>query len=121
MCDCCQPASVVFFDAIAPQWDSWENLESLNVKFGDGLERFGIKSDEYILEVGSGTGNLTAAILRRFSAVGKITAIDISSKMIEIAQNKIQDSRVQWICDAVEHLDGLKEIYDRIVCYSGIE
>jgi ubiquinone/menaquinone biosynthesis C-methylase UbiE len=118
MCDCCQPSCALFFDSIAPTWDRETDLESLNVKLDEALEHFGIKPDEYVLDVGCGTGNLTAAILRRLSHAGRITAVDISSRMVEIARGKIHDSRVQWICDAVEHLDGLKDLYDSIICYS---
>ena len=118
MCECCQGSSVDFFDSIASKWDSWEDIDSLNVKFDDALEKFGLKPDEHILDVGCGTGNLTVSILRHLSQDGKISAIDISSNMIEIAQKKVADSRVCWICDAVEHLDGLESVFDRIICYS---
>jgi ubiquinone/menaquinone biosynthesis C-methylase UbiE len=118
MCNCCQPTSVAFFDSIAPKWDSWEDLESLNVQFDNGLKRFGLCPDEHVLDVGCGTGNLTAAVLRQLSQAGRITAVDISSRMIEIAQTKVKNPRVLWICDSVEHLDTYESAFDRVICYS---
>ncbi len=63
-------------------------------------------------------GILTAAILRQLSQAGRITAIDISSRMIEIAQKKLDDSRVQWICDSIEHMTTYESVFDRVICYS---
>jgi ubiquinone/menaquinone biosynthesis C-methylase UbiE len=118
MCDCSQPTSAEYFNSIATKWDSWEDLESLKIQFDNGLKRFGLLPDEHILDVGCGTGNLTAAILRQLSQTGRITAVDISNRMIEIAQAKVRDSRVQWICDSVENLTAVENVFDRVICYS---
>lgn len=118
MCECCQPDTATFFDSIALKWDSWEDLESLNVSFDAGLKHFGVKPHEHILDVGCGTGNLTSAILKLLSQEGRITAIDISGKMVDVAKTKVSDSRVKWICDAVEHMSSAENSFDRIICYS---
>ncbi|OGJ87374.1 MAG: hypothetical protein A2268_14570 [Candidatus Raymondbacteria bacterium RifOxyA12_full_50_37] len=118
MCECCQKESTAFFDSIASKWDSWEDLATLPAKLDAELARFGIQPDDHVLDVGCGTGNLTAAILRQVSAQGKVTAIDMSDRMIAIAQSKIRDPRVTWLCDAVEHLDNDTGPFDRIICYS---
>jgi len=118
MCDCSQPSSAEYFNSIASKWDSWEDLESLKVQFDIGLKRFGLRPDEHVLDVGCGTGNLTTAILRHLSQTGRITAVDISSGMIEIAQTKVKDSRVRWICDSVEHMANFDNVFDRVICYS---
>jgi len=118
MCDCSQPSSAEYFNSIASKWDSWEDIESLKVQFDSGLKRFGLRPDEHVLDVGCGTGNLTAAILRQLSQAGRITAVDISSGMIEIAQTKVNDPRVRWICDSVEHMDTYEKVFDRVICYS---
>ncbi|MBN2035796.1 MAG: class I SAM-dependent methyltransferase [Chitinispirillaceae bacterium] len=118
MGECRQDAGIAFFDSIAPEWDSREDLESLKVNLDKGLACFGLEPAGHILEVGCGTGNLTAALLRALSPSGKITAVDISGKMVEIARAKINDPRVCWIHDAVEHLAPSPERFDRIFCCS---
>jgi ubiquinone/menaquinone biosynthesis C-methylase UbiE len=118
MCNCSQPSSAEYFNSIASKWDSWEDLESLKVQFDSGLKRFGLHPDEHVLDVGCGTGNLTATILRQLSQAGRITAVDISNRMIEIAQAKVKDSRVRWICDSVEHMANFENVFDRVICYS---
>jgi ubiquinone/menaquinone biosynthesis C-methylase UbiE len=107
-----------YFNSIAPQWDSWEDLESLNVRLDNGLKRFGLCSGEHVLDVGCGTGNLTAAILRQLSRSGKVTAVDISDRMIEIARAKVTDSRVRWLCESIENIDTFGSMFDRVMCYS---
>jgi ubiquinone/menaquinone biosynthesis C-methylase UbiE len=118
MSDCCHHASAEYFNSIASKWDSWEDLESLNVQFDNGLKRFGLNPDEHVLDVGCGTGNLTAAILRQLSRAGRITAVDISSRMIETAQTKVNDPRIQWICSPVERIASFESAFDRVICYS---
>jgi ubiquinone/menaquinone biosynthesis C-methylase UbiE len=114
----CHHANAEYFNSIASKWDSWEDLESLKVQFDNGLKRFDLHPDEHVLDVGCGTGNLTTAILCRLSQAGRITAVDISSQMIEIALTKINDPRVRWICDSIEHMVNFEKVFDRVICYS---
>lgn len=118
MCECCQSASVTFFDTLALKWDSFHDLKTLSTQLDSGLEKFGATPDEHVLDVGCGTGNLTAAIIRRLSSMGKVTAIDLSDVMLDKARLKVDDSRITWHCNAVENLDFAPATFDRIICYS---
>ena len=107
-----------FFDSIADKWDGWEDLEGLMPKLQAGLDELGLTADESVLDVGCGTGNLTAALLGRLSFKGRVAAVDISPQMIEIARHKIQDARsVQRIAD-VKHLPFDDASFHRAICYS---
>jgi len=99
-------------------WDSWEDFGMLNPRLDAGLHRFGVGPSEHVLDVGCGTGNLTAALLRRLSADGNVVGIDLSPKMIEVAREKVSDVRVDWVCDTIERYKGGDGIFDRIFCYS---
>ena len=107
-----------FFNTIAVRWDSWEDFGTLNPRLDDGLRRFGVGPAERVLDVGCGTGNLTAALLRRLSAEGTVVAVDLSPKMIEVARGKVADARVDWVCDTIERYNGCDGTFDRIFCYS---
>ncbi|WP_128895149.1 malonyl-ACP O-methyltransferase BioC [Longirhabdus pacifica] len=64
----------------------------------------------HILEIGSGTGLLTRKLLQYFPHA-IITAIDISSHMIEQAQaslSKAQRARVHFICEDAEHMESIQ-------------
>lgn len=49
-----------------------------------------------ILDIGCGTGNYTSLLNKKFPAA-KITALDISEKMISVAKKKLSDSSVDFL------------------------
>ena len=107
-----------FFDGIAEKWDGWEDLDSLAKKLGDGLEELGVAPSETVLDVGCGTGNLTRALLGRLSAAGRVVAIDISPRMLEVARAKVADTRVAWHVADARRLPLADALCDRVICYS---
>jgi demethylmenaquinone methyltransferase/2-methoxy-6-polyprenyl-1,4-benzoquinol methylase len=111
-------ARAAFFDGIADSWDGWEDLPTLARRLAEGLDELGVAGGETVLDVGCGTGNLTRALLARLSAAGRVHAIDISTRMIEIARGKVVDARVSWhTADALRPpLDD--ESCHRVICYS---
>ncbi len=111
-------AKAGFFDGIADKWDGWDDLEALARKFAAGLEEFGVAPDETILDVGCGTGNLTKALLERLGPKGRVVAVDISPRMIEVAKAKVRDERVSWHVVDATRLPMDPRSFDRVVCYS---
>jgi len=107
-----------YFDSIADQWDGWEDLAVLGPKLAAGLEEFGVRGDETVVDVGCGTGNLTGALLSRLSAGGRVIAVDISPRMIEVARSKVVDSRVSWHAADAAQLPLGDASSDRVFCYS---
>ena len=79
----------------------WYDLfTSSEKKFTDiGIQMLNVQSNESVLEIGCGTG----CALSKFAEEGaKITAIDLSEKMLKIARGKIKNKNVE-LCQA----DGL--------------
>ncbi|MBI4972806.1 MAG: malonyl-ACP O-methyltransferase BioC [Candidatus Omnitrophica bacterium] len=79
------------------------------------LELLGqIKENNFdnILEIGCGTGNYTLLLRGRFK-VAKIKAVDISSRMIEVAREKFNGSDIEFIIADAEKLN-LKENFGLI-------
>ena len=107
-----------FFDAIADKWDGWECLTALGHKFAAGFDAIGVNPDETVLDVGCGTGNLTSALLARLSANGRIVAVDISPRMIEVARDKVRDERVAWHAVDASRLPLSAGHCDRVFCFS---
>lgn len=81
-----------FFDNIAPTWDSNEVLSKPD-KVNYILDFINIKSGQSILDLGTGTGVLLPFIAERIGKEGKITAVDYSKGMLEIAKNKFSGLR----------------------------
>jgi len=109
---------IAFFDAMADNWDSWDDLALLAKRMAAGLSHFGVKPHETVVDVGCGTGNLTTAILAALGGTGKVVAVDISPRMIEVARVKVRDARVTWHVGTAESLPVASASVDRIICFS---
>ena len=107
-----------FFDAIADKWDGWESLDELGRKLADGFDAMGVSPDETVLDIGCGTGNLTRALLARLSPTGRVIAVDISPRMIEVARRKVCDERVSWHTIDASRLPLPAEHCHRVFCFS---
>ena len=110
---------IEFFDKCAPGWDACmiRNDDIIQMI----LDNAGVKKDSRVLDVACGTGVLIPDYLSR--DVSAVTAIDISSEMIKIAQSKFKDKRVEFICADVrliEILSGKLKAGGRITVAHGM-
>lgn len=105
-----------FFNSVADKWDNMCNHDEIKIK--KILDLIGIKENSKILDIGTGTGVLIPFLLDRIGKTGKITAIDISDKMIEIAKKKFKAENLTFInADVLKH-DIERNYYDLAICYS---
>jgi demethylmenaquinone methyltransferase/2-methoxy-6-polyprenyl-1,4-benzoquinol methylase len=107
-----------FFDAIADKWDGWDDLDLLSRRMSEGLARMGLGASETVLDIGCGTGNLTLALLSKLDGAGRVVAVDISPRMLDVARSKIHDTRVAWHTAGAEALPIPSATADRIICFS---
>ncbi len=111
------------FDDVAGQYDKWyENPLGKAVDFVErrALEELFKPQGNKVLEIGCGTGLYT---VRMAAKDYKVTALDISSEMIKLAQPKVQSigKEVKWILgDITAMLDSL-ERYDGIFSMTAFE
>lgn len=117
------------FDPVAAHYDSWYDTELGSVS--DQVERRLAQSmfkapGPQVLEIGCGTGQYTSWLLQEGY---EVTAVDISGKMMALAQKKIaalQETTPQakpvhwWHGDITEILDQL-ETYDGIFSMTAFE
>lgn len=84
----------LFFDSVAENWDKTNNISSeILEKIADIA---GIAENKSILDVGCGTGVMLPVILKRNPQ--KITAVDISQRMIDMAKRKHNDEIISFVC-----------------------
>ncbi|MFR8868350.1 class I SAM-dependent DNA methyltransferase [Paraclostridium sordellii] len=106
---------VEFFNKIAKEWDSIieVNEEKINLL----LSKLYIKSNERILDVGTGTG----VIIPFIKALNKgvyIKGVDISTGMLNIAKEKYKNlENIEFEIKDVEE-EEIYEKYDKIILYS---
>ena len=102
-----------FFNDKAESWHNSTSTETL----AKALFQFGIRSDDIVLDVGAGTGILTAP-LSSFMITGRVVAADISEKMLTAAQNNVSSDRAFYTCTDACSLAFRDAMFDKIVCYS---
>ena len=104
---------IEYFDQRAEGWDA--GLKRSDEIIGIILDNAGVSAGCDVLDVACGTGVLIPDYLERDAA--SVTAVDISSKMAEIARGKFPDERVEVICgDALEVSYG--RLFDSIIIYN---
>lgn len=108
-------SQVDFFNSIAEKWDSTITIDEN--KINKLLSQISIHNGDSVLDVGTGTGVLIP-FYKKLNKDGKITGIDISEGMLNVAKRKfINLDNVKF-----EILDVENEImegkFDKIVLYS---
>lgn len=101
-----------FFEERASNWDNYASHNQEMISFL--LNKVNIKNDDSILDVGCGTGAISFNLSKLTS--NKVTAIDLSNKMIEIASNKKHDNNLNFICcDFYDYQ--FKDKFDKIIIF----
>jgi SAM-dependent methyltransferase len=79
------------------------------------VEVLGVAPDDRILEVGCGHGVAVSLVCERLDG-GRITAVDRSPKMIEMARrrNRTHADKARFIATCLEEADLGDEIYDKV-------
>ena len=105
-----------FFNSVASSWDQTcnHNMEKVE-KILDLSE---IKKGDHVLDVGTGTGVLIPSLYRRVGSTGYIKAVDIAENMINLAKKKNVYINVNFECRDILEINGSKDLYDHVICYS---
>lgn len=106
---------VEFFDTISEKWDS--QIKVNEEKIYKLLSQISICDGDSILDIGTGTGVLIP-FFKELNKSGQITAVDMSSGMINVANRKFGAlNNLEFKVLDVEN-DYLENKYDKIVLYS---
>ena len=107
---------IAFFNGLADSWDA--GMVRNEKVIAAILDNAQIYAGTAVLDVACGTGVLIPDYLER--QVQSVTGIDISDRMVEIAQRKFAEyENVEIICQDVYDLDEAC-LYDRIVVYNAL-
>lgn len=106
---------VKFFDHIAAGWDEKEQSPGETIRrVEEHLDLLGLCEGMDVLEVGCGTGQLTAWLVEKV-APGRVLAIDFSRAMLELAGGKQSGAELRHadVCSA----DLGAEAFDLALCF----
>ncbi len=101
---------------MADRWDTVCTHDANKIEYV--LDLLSIKNGAKILDVGTGTGILIPFLSERAGEEGKIIAIDMSEKMLEVAQQKYSYRNTDFVYGDVLEADLPKEFFDFVICYS---
>jgi ubiquinone/menaquinone biosynthesis C-methylase UbiE len=107
-----------FFDRLAEDWD--ESTDHHPSKLERIVRLLALEPGDTVLDVGCGTGVMVPYLVERVDENGGIVAIDISPKMIEVAERKFPPEEypnVEFIAADVNEIR-LGNGYDAVICYS---
>ena len=111
--------------SIAEDYNQWAAIYDTNDNKTRDLDAFATQKVlqnirfNNVLELGCGTGKNTQWLLKKGA---KVTALDFSSKMLEKATQKIQNSNVQFVLtDLNKKWPDLPESFDLITCSLTLE
>jgi SAM-dependent methyltransferase len=80
-------AIAAFFDRFAPNEGTWRRRNRAYYELLESLHRFVIPSGASILEIGSGSGDLLAAL-----GPSRAVGVDVSPEMVELARSRYPDA-----------------------------
>lgn len=104
-----------FFNHYALSWDDDMVIDENIIK--TILDDVGVKENSRVLDVACGTGVLIPFYLNR--NIKEVVGVDLSNKMIDMAQSKFNNDNVKFICDDVFNLE-YKDYFDQIVIYNAL-
>ncbi len=104
-----------YFNQLAPQWNTKVSDDPV---LYDYLVRFGIAKSDAVLDVGAGTGRLTAHMANLVGLQGMVVALDIAEQMISLAKWSTQRKHTVFICSDICKLTLKNDCFDKVVCFS---
>jgi len=91
-----------YFDRMAPNRDKWKKKSRYYYSHLENFMSFLVPENKRVIEIGCGNGDL---LLRLNPSYG--LGIDISEKMIELAQQKNSNPKIEFKVGSVENIEGL--------------
>lgn len=112
------------FDSISPRYDFLNHFLSVGLDYvwrKRLVDSMDIKAHESILDAACGTGALTWLMLKRYPDIPfQLTGLDLSPKMLFIANSRIHDKRIQFRLGDLEALGFENDIFHHAMVAFGV-
>jgi len=104
-----------YFNQIAPEWNANVSDDPM---LQDYLIRFGVSTGDRVLDVGAGTGRMTAHLVDLVGPQGLVVAEDISDQMLKEAKRLLRGKTAHFTCADACTLSFLDDSFDKVICFS---
>lgn len=76
-----------------------------------------------VLDVATGTARLPIALFRQFDFAGRVVGVDLSSRMLQVAQKRLEAHRDRsaWIRETATRLPFADHSFAAVTCIEGLE
>lgn len=107
-----------FFNERAEHWDDTVRNND-PVKLQRMAERLHISQDDWILDVGTGTGVFIPYLAKKINGNGRILSLDYAINMlIQAIRKQPPNGRLDYVCAEIETLRLTGQTFDVVNCYS---
>jgi demethylmenaquinone methyltransferase/2-methoxy-6-polyprenyl-1,4-benzoquinol methylase len=111
------------FNDIAPSYDKLNHILSLNIDKSwrrKAVRRICAAQPQHVLDVACGTGDFAIALAK--AGVPRVTGIDISEGMLDVARAKVkeQDLHIELQTDDSEHMSFHDDSFDAVSVAFGV-
>lgn len=101
---------IMIYDRLASYYDELVKDDEATQSWVDWIEEYAHSGS--LLELACGSGEITRCLANAFHP---ISALDLSTSMVEQAQHKDKEHKIKFYCQDMRHLDNLSS-YDVICC-----
>ncbi len=106
-----------YFNEKASTWDATIR-NNHSKQLNSMAKRIDILPDDWVLDVGTGTGIFLPYISQFVNGSGKIICIDYAINMLLLAFQKKVPADITFICSEIETLSLFSNMFDRVICYA---
>jgi len=104
-----------YFNQLAVEWDSTMKPDPV---FKDYLRQLQVQSGNRVLDIGAGTGRMTAYLSEMVGADGLVICEDFAENMLYQAKKRIQNPNTVFICDDACSLAVKDNFADKVILFS---
>ena len=107
-----------YFDNAASTWDEKFLTPRLSSFLEKLVPQFGLKPEQTVLDVGTGTGVLIPYLVKEVRPEGSVTAIDFSEKMVQECKTKhshLQNVKIKL--GNIEEKQFPPQDFDAVICF----
>jgi ubiquinone/menaquinone biosynthesis C-methylase UbiE len=104
-----------YFNMLAPRWNTKVPIIPILKEY---LIKFDITVGDRVLDVGAGTGRMTAYISELVGSSGFVIALDIAELMLSEAKKTQANKNLNFLCADVCNISLKENFFNKVLCFS---